>query len=84
MSQRTQFVHAHSSVCPRCGHATLHLRGVCRTCDLCTTMLLQEAALVSQSTESPTESPDIVMEPPYGRVAERVLTPEELYGKRRK
>jgi ribosomal protein L37E len=74
MSQRTQFVHPHFTVCSRCGQTTFHVRGLCRTCDPCTAALLQAAAVQAQSADSTPEPSDLMIEQLSGRFVEPVLT----------
>jgi Fe-S cluster biogenesis protein NfuA len=52
MSERMPIVPRLPAVCPRCGQATFHLRGICRTCDPCTATLLAaaDAALAAEQT----------------------------------
>ena len=71
MSEHMPFVPRHSAVCPRCGQATFHLRGICRTCDPCSAALLAAAAAALLADRTP-ELAAMVAEHPDARV----LAPE--------
>jgi hypothetical protein len=51
MSEHMPFVLRHPTVCPRCGQATCHIRGICRACDPCTATLLLAVAEASLSVD---------------------------------
>ena len=67
MSEHMPIVPRHSAACPRCGQATFHLRGICRTCDPCTATL-SAAAEAALSADRTSELAAMVAEHPDARL----------------
>lgn len=64
MSEHLPIFPRHSAVRPRCGQATFHIRGLCRTCDPCTATLLMAAVEAALSADQRPALAGTVGEPP--------------------